>query len=547
MHENNNDKDDKKKSVTEKDQQQQDNVVDPSVPEKKIDSDTDQPKFPDEISEAEMQARLAQLEDEIKQTAESMTESEDDSGKQPIDEVDEVEPVIDEAAIDAAVAEEQTRQQAEFAARREALKADDQKFSKLELADDEAGGSEQLTCMNCKTPLNGPYCHECGQPVRHFIRFFPKVLWEMINEAFDLDSKIFRTLMPLFFRPGRLTMEYIAGRRARYVNPLRLYIITSIVFFIAISVLTNFQDNLVVSDSDAGVKSRTLVSDDPETNSPETKTPPDETADTELTLTEEISAEVAAELLAEQEAKAAKRFEEVKQGLAELKKRKAEGIPIPQKLIDKIELALEDGQVDDAELESFDFNLGDFNVTTDSGGEWHPQDNPFQFNNWFAPQTTQDLNDFMWELKQKLISAQEDPRDLVEEVFNNIPQLMFILLPLFALLLKIMYIFKKRYYMEHLIVALHSHSFIFFSGITILVMSKLLDIYGHIDWLESTLSLLIFLVSFWIPINLFLQQKRIYAQGKFFTTIKFVLIGISYLVLLLITMGAAFVLGLVSI
>ena len=101
---------------------------------------------------------------------------------------------------------------------------------------------EGLPCLNCKTPLKGPYCYECGQPERHFIRFFPRVLWDMINEAFDLDSKIFRTLMPLMFRPGRLTMEYIAGRRASYINPLRMYIVRESGFLLGLAIGKSIRD-----------------------------------------------------------------------------------------------------------------------------------------------------------------------------------------------------------------------------------------------------------------------------------------------------------------
>jgi len=122
----------------------------------------------------------------------------------------------------------------------------------IDALEDDLVEEEQQECLNCSAPLKGPYCHNCGQPDRHYIRFFPKVLWEMINEAFDFDSKVFRTLKPLLFSPARLSMEYIAGRRARYVNPLRLYIIMSVLFFIAVTFIAD--DNIQIESHDADNK-----------------------------------------------------------------------------------------------------------------------------------------------------------------------------------------------------------------------------------------------------------------------------------------------------
>ena len=107
-----------------------------------------------------------------------------------------------------------------------------------------------------------------------------------------------------------------------------------------------------------------------------------------------------------------------------------------------------------------------------------------------------------------------------------------------------MYIFKKRYYMEHLIVALHSHSFIFFSLLMLFFVSALSDNFTDDSWIRETLDLIFVLLWIWIPLNLFIQQKRVYAQGKFMTTIKFMMIGISYIALLTVTAAAATVLGL---
>ena len=355
-----------------------------------------------------------------------------------------------------------------------------------------------LPCLNCNTPLKGPYCYECGQPERHFIRFFPRVLWDMINEAFDLDSKIFRTVLPLMFKPGRLTMEYIAGRRAHYINPLRMYIVISLVFFLVLEFSDSITD-MNVDASDRGVKSRVTLSDDASTVD---KDSPQET-----------------EHITEQQQQLQARIEEVKQA-------KEEGAPIPDSVIEDLEAGLEK-DTSESISETDDDDDDELSVTLDDGTEWHPTDNPVKFNNWFDDETTQALNDFLWQLKNKTKMVEEDPGGFAEEVINVLPALMFILLPIFALLLKIMYIFKKRYYMEHLIVALHSHSFIFFSLLMLFFVSALSDNFTDDSWIRETLDLIFVLLWIWIPLNLFIQQKRVYAQGKFMTTIKFMMILIT--------------------
>ena len=90
-------------------------------------------------------------------------------------------------------------------------------------------------CANCGAVLGGPYCSHCGQedgPLRPSIHEFVR---EFGNEHFGLDSKIGHTLRALL-TPGALTREYLAGRRVRYVRPLRLYISISVIFFLILAV-----------------------------------------------------------------------------------------------------------------------------------------------------------------------------------------------------------------------------------------------------------------------------------------------------------------------
>ena len=85
---------------------------------------------------------------------------------------------------------------------------------------------ESHSCPECAAPLVGEYCHRCGEklPDAHDLTM-KHFLHHGLHELTHLDSKIFRTLQALLFRPGLLTVEYLAGRRKRYVLPLRLFLV----------------------------------------------------------------------------------------------------------------------------------------------------------------------------------------------------------------------------------------------------------------------------------------------------------------------------------
>ncbi|MBK7012472.1 MAG: DUF3667 domain-containing protein [Xanthomonadales bacterium] len=87
------------------------------------------------------------------------------------------------------------------------------------------------TCPNCGAPAHGPYCYACGQSEKGMIRHLSEVMSDLADIVFNVDSRIFRSLWDLYFRPGYLTTEYVAGRRARYVTPFRLFFFLSIIAF----------------------------------------------------------------------------------------------------------------------------------------------------------------------------------------------------------------------------------------------------------------------------------------------------------------------------
>jgi nucleotidyltransferase/DNA polymerase involved in DNA repair len=105
-------------------------------------------------------------------------------------------------------------------------------------------------CENCKAPLSGPFCANCGQEADSTLQYFWVVILHLLDDIFSFDSRASRTLVPLIARPAFLTNEYFAGRRVHYVPPLRLYLFISIVFFITLKFFVGANNNNVITIND---------------------------------------------------------------------------------------------------------------------------------------------------------------------------------------------------------------------------------------------------------------------------------------------------------
>lgn len=96
-------------------------------------------------------------------------------------------------------------------------------------------------CLNCGSELRGPFCGACGQRA---IAAYPSVR-EMIGDAWEelsgYDGRFARTLRLLFGRPGALTLEVLEGRRVRYISPVRLYLVASVLYFLCAVAVPNLR------------------------------------------------------------------------------------------------------------------------------------------------------------------------------------------------------------------------------------------------------------------------------------------------------------------
>jgi hypothetical protein len=100
-------------------------------------------------------------------------------------------------------------------------------------------------CLNCATALQGPYCHTCGQKASSTHLSVHNVAHDAVHEFVHLDGKILTTMKLLVAKPGELTCEFIAGRRARYITPIRLYLTWSLIFFALATLVPAVRQNIV--------------------------------------------------------------------------------------------------------------------------------------------------------------------------------------------------------------------------------------------------------------------------------------------------------------
>ena len=93
---------------------------------------------------------------------------------------------------------------------------------------------KESSCLNCQEVVSGNFCSNCGQkfqPTKLPLKLF---LEDAVETLFNIDNRIFKTLRDLFFKPGKVTREYIEGKRAQYLPPLRIYVSISIIYFILV-------------------------------------------------------------------------------------------------------------------------------------------------------------------------------------------------------------------------------------------------------------------------------------------------------------------------
>ena len=306
-------------------------------------------------------------------------------------------------------------------------------------------------CPNCNEPITGQYCANCGQRVTQVSMSVRRILLDVLEDQFSLNSSLARTMKALFFKPGFLTTEYFSLRIARYVPPFRLYLIASLLFFLLLS--------FMASGSRINVERSVAEARD------------------------SIAAELARDSLA-----------------------------TPGDTAVRLNIGLTRGSQDG-------FRFG---VSTDP-----------TLKNW-AEKTEVNLGNETLNraVKARLLELGELPPDqafrrMIRGAIESTPKVMFLILPIYALLLKLLYARRKRLYVEHFIFALHLHAFAFLLFFISLALREV-PYSGLLVWL-------------WLPVYTLLAMKHVYGQGWFKTTLKWGALGFAYMIVLSFGVMAAFV------
>ncbi|TLX22812.1 DUF3667 domain-containing protein [Thermomonas fusca] len=368
-------------------------------------------------------------------------------------------------------------------------------------------------CRNCGVALRGPHCHACGQPVKGLVRPLGNLFGDVLDSVFDLDIRVFRTLPPLFAKPGFLTREYFAGRQIRYVTPFRLFFfLTVLTFFVA--QLTLDGPSINFGDGDAIARATTVA---------EVEKARDAKLAELAKLKQGMVGTAAATGIPGVEAGAQAVREVAAERIAALQQAQAAGVPPPA--------ADRDGE-------------NTLNVRFNDKA-WDERKNPLD--TWLPGFADRWLNAQVARASNNIARLRQDPSAFKDAALGAVPTTLFVLVPIFALMLKLAYFFKRRLYMEHLVVALHSHAFLSLNLLLVLLV-RVLALWLAPDggalatlfaWIEG-------LLIAWMPAYLLLMQKRVYAQGWPMTALKYFVLGTCYSVLLSFAVLASMAIGLVA-
>jgi hypothetical protein len=386
-------------------------------------------------------------------------------------------------------------------------------------------------CENCGAPLQGEYCHQCGQSAHNPLEHVGHAIEEVFESFWHLDGRIFRTLRQLFV-PGRVAINYLAGHRVRYIAPLRLFVI--------LSLLTFFIGKLVLHVGE-GVRMEGVEA---EIGRAQTIAEVEQIRDRLLVPIEEAE-QAAAKTPGANPALIAARVRvqgEAASRIAELREQAGKA-PAAADATDQATAAANDNagaakvtvsplaQGDDDSSWVCRFNERPFDAKTNPvDAAWMPG----FANRW--------LNARIGRGCENIKDADRNGERLFQQFLGAIPTALFLLMPLFALLLKVLYLGSGRTYLEHLVIALYSHGFLLLMLLALFVLSAASNA-GAPAWFTGLGYAAIWT---WMPIYLLIMQKRVYRGGWFTTVLRYVVIGTVYMVLVSLATLYAGLIGLSS-
>lgn len=341
---------------------------------------------------------------------------------------------------------------------------------------------KEKNCLNCNAQVQGRFCHVCGQENIETKESVWQLVSHFVGDLFHFDGKFFSSLRLLMFKPGFLSREYLRGRRMSYINPIRMYIFSSAVFFLLFFMLMPANVN----------EDKNLVT--------------------------EVKKEIEAEINSLQE------------------KIKADTLTSQSKL-DSIKLLQRDLEIlnlDSNYVQILENRKTSFSISSDVDSFTSVE----QYVRYQQSLPKKDRDGFFdSKMKQRQLYLNQkykgDQRSflkkLLDEVLHKIPIALFISLPFVAFLLNLVYFRNKSYYFaDHAIFLLHLFNALFVFGLGIVLAGTLGN--GKISSLiSSILNIWMFLYWYW-------AFKGFYQQGWIKTILKglFMFIMTVFIILMII-------------
>jgi hypothetical protein len=369
-------------------------------------------------------------------------------------------------------------------------------------------------CENCGTELRGHYCSSCGQAAIDYRRSFRHVIVDVLDSFLNWDSKFISSIGLLLWRPGWLTNQFLEGRRVRFLHPLRLYLLVSIVFFLCARLIP-------VSDAHT-----TKVKD----------LPPEARAHLQKKMTQLQAKQKDLPFVKSTSDENGQIIPQVPPTPGETKTPVEQKEPIvPQTALTPDAVAPEASGPQTTATPSETQALVDEIKNEVATGEKKKEPGPhIHFGNKKeGPRTP--FEDWMEQrIKDRIGEDGTKAKLFVETLRSNLSTMMLFCIPLFAFVLKILYIRQKRFYIEHLVYALNIHAFFYIAAILVVLISI-----GLNRWIPGAWQILLTIfLSLLVFVQIFLSIRRVYRQGWCMTLFKFGFGGFIYLFVLAFAVAA---------
>lgn len=347
------------------------------------------------------------------------------------------------------------------------------------------------SCRNCGHPMQREalYCEHCGQKYTTGRVTFRELLREFFSEVFSLDSKIFKTIGALFV-PGKLTNEYFAGRHRRYAHPIRIFFVTAVIFFALLSIVANQNEGDSLANMGSDLKEKAYRS---------------------------------------------KFMKELEASRDSIRGRLPDA-PIVDAAFDTLQNFLTDPRRTDRYIAYLyltdDWAIQDTAVYVDYEDlVLLPQDS--FFNKYHIDGVISQT------MVRQNIRLQNNQADFLRYLMGQMVWIVLLMMPLLALILKLLYIRRNRYYIEHLIFSFHYHAF----GFVVFSLPLLLTILPlglNDDKNASFLTWAYSIPAIALTVYLFMAMRRVYHQGRFKTFIKFSALNFMYLLIFILMLSLGF-------